>query len=110
MDNDVIDKVPFKVLDNLVERVKTQPVLKDRLDEAEVSLEFVLGSLFPNAFNNVKEAMKNHYTAGYIAGAHDNLNGVVVPYACPDCGRIWFVPNKMHKYYCPYCGSEFIEG
>ena len=34
----------------------------------EVSFEFLVGSCFPKALENVKEEMRRQYTLGYIAG------------------------------------------
>lgn len=107
---ETIDKVPFTVLDNLVQRIKNQPVIKDRLDETEVSLEFVLGSLFPNVYDNVKDTIKDQYTAGYIAGLNGGMSCPIVPYRCPTCGKLWFMPVKLNKYACPYCGDTWITG
>ena len=34
----------------------------------EVSFEFLVGSCFPNAMNNIKEEMRRQYTLGYTTG------------------------------------------
>ena len=34
----------------------------------EVSFEFLVGSCFPKAFENVKEEMRRQYTLGYVEG------------------------------------------
>ena len=34
----------------------------------EVSFEFLVGSCFPKAFDNIKEEMRRQYTFGYLEG------------------------------------------
>lgn len=34
----------------------------------EISFEFLVGSCFPNALQNIKEEMRKQYTQGYIEG------------------------------------------
>lgn len=34
----------------------------------EISFEFLVGSCFPNALQNIKEEMRRQYTLGYTAG------------------------------------------
>ena len=34
----------------------------------EISFEFLVGSCFPNALENIKEEMRRQYTLGYIDG------------------------------------------
>ncbi len=34
----------------------------------EISFEFLVGSCFPKALENIKEEMRRQYTLGYIAG------------------------------------------
>lgn len=38
----------------------------------EVSFEFIVGSLFPDAFRNIKEEMRRQYTLGYAEGQKEN--------------------------------------
>ena len=37
----------------------------------EISFEFLVGSCFPNALQNIKDEMKRQYTLGYAAGLKD---------------------------------------
>ena len=46
-------------------------LLKDR-GIKEVTFEFVVGSLFPKAYKNIKEELKRQYTLGYAAGLKEN--------------------------------------
>ena len=41
-------------------------------DMKEISFEFLVGSCFPNALQNIKEEMRRQYTLGYTAGLKAN--------------------------------------
>lgn len=41
----------------------------------EVSFEFLVGSCFPKAFDNIKEEMRRQYTMGYVEGQKEGKNG-----------------------------------
>ena len=60
-------KVTVKFLEEMVKRLK-----KDKL--TEVSFEFLVGSCFPNALENVKAELRRQYTLGYTAGLKENQN------------------------------------
>ena len=38
----------------------------------EVSFEFLIGSCFPKALQNIKEEMRRQYTLGYTEGLREN--------------------------------------
>ena len=38
----------------------------------EVSFEFLIGSCFPKALQNIKEEMRRQYTLGYTEGLKEN--------------------------------------
>lgn len=40
-------------------------------DEDMVSFEYIIGSCFPNVYNNIQEKFKKVYTQGYIDGRED---------------------------------------
>ena len=40
----------------------------------EVSFEFLVGSCFPKALDNIKEEMRRQYTLGYIEGQKEGKN------------------------------------
>lgn len=67
MDNE-LDKVPFSRLKRLVETIEHHPQMKDRLDEVEVSFEFIVGSLFPTIMGNVHDALNKEHMNGYLEG------------------------------------------
>lgn len=56
-------------LERLVEKTKAD--LKENNSYPEnimLSFEFIIGSLFPNSYSNLKEAMTRQYIDGYNAG------------------------------------------
>jgi len=46
---------------------KIDKIVKDN-NMKEVSFEFLVGSCFPNALQNIKEEMRRQYTLGYTEG------------------------------------------
>lgn len=40
-------------------------------DDTEVTFEFIIASLFPTSWNNIKKALSHQYTQGYIQGRID---------------------------------------
>ena len=58
-------KVEAKKLHKLDKVVKEKHI-------KEVSFEFIVGSLFPNVLNNIKEEMRRQYTLGYAEGQKQN--------------------------------------
>lgn len=102
--NEVIDKTKFKQLKKLVERIEKEPHLQDRLEETEISLEFLLGNLFPSVYNNMTSALKDEHTKGYIEG-FNKLDYPMYNHYCPYCGYDWFTAEKDKKY-CPNCGKN----
>lgn len=68
MENKELDKVPFIKLKAMVEAIENHPQMKDRLDEVEISFEYVIASLFPNILHNVHDALQYEHMQGYIEG------------------------------------------
>lgn len=111
--SETIDKVPFSKLKKLVEQIEKQPHLEDKLDETEISLELIIGSLFPNAYNNLLDKLKDEHTRGYIEGFNSGIsqNPNTVKFeavSCPNCGAITYVDLDDYGYpkYCPDCGEQ----
>ena len=48
---------------------KIRQVVKE--EEAEVSFEFIIASLFPTSWNNIQSALNRQYTLGYLQGKKD---------------------------------------
>lgn len=46
---------------------KIEKAIKENNME-QISFEFLVGSCFPNAYQNIKEEMRRQYTLGYIDG------------------------------------------
>ena len=60
--------VSLQTLENMVKRLQ-----KDfdgaPSEQILIPFEFVIGSLFPNAYNNIKDAMSQQYIEGYNAAS-----------------------------------------
>ena len=52
---------------------KIDKIVKDN-NMKEVSFEFLVGSCFPNALQNIKEEMRRQYTLGYTEGLKEGKN------------------------------------
>lgn len=52
---------------------KINKIVKDN-NIKEVSFEFLVGSCFPNALQNIKEEMRRQYTLGYTEGLKEGKN------------------------------------
>ena len=50
---------------------KIDKIVKDT-NMKEVSFEFLVGSCFPKALQNIKEEMRRQYTLGYTKGLKEN--------------------------------------
>lgn len=48
---------------------KIRQVVKD--EDAEVSFELIIASLFPTSWQNIQKALSDQYTKGYIQGRLD---------------------------------------
>ena len=61
-----MDKITVKygLLKKLIKAIeKTNPT-----DETDLSFEFIVGSLFPDIMNKIKQEIRFQYTMGYAAG------------------------------------------
>ena len=63
-----LDVVSYQRLKALMEQLEQQPHIKDRLNDATISFEFIVGSCFPNILENIKAEIRNQYTIGYTQG------------------------------------------
>lgn len=43
-------------------------------DSDEVSFEFIIGSCFPDIYNNIQEEMRRQHAMGYAEGLKSNKN------------------------------------
>ena len=62
MDNIVVSFEEFEQLYNVVRKAKLK----------ELRFELVVGSLFPDVMNNIKEEMRRQYTLGFAEGQKSN--------------------------------------
>lgn len=60
-----ITKVEVKKIKKMCETLKKNNI-------KETSFEFVVGSLFPKVYENIKEELRRQYTLGYTAGLKEN--------------------------------------
>ena len=46
----------------------------ERLEEVEITFEYLIGSFFPEIIKNIKSTMNEIYTQGYFQGLEDGRN------------------------------------
>jgi hypothetical protein len=47
----------------------------ERLEDVEVTFEYLIGSFFPKIVENINETINKQYTLGYIQGLKDGKEG-----------------------------------
>lgn len=62
-----VPKIYLSDLEKLVSKVKQTT----GEENAEISFEFIIASLFPISWKNIKADLNRHYTKGYIQGRAD---------------------------------------
>jgi hypothetical protein len=55
-------------LDQIAEHYQDNP---ERLNDVDISFEYLVGSFFPNIVKNIQSAMSQQYINGYIQGQKD---------------------------------------
>ena len=61
-----INTIPFSHLKKVVEAIeRDHGGNPENLDDVQISFEFLIGSCFPLAFQNVQEALKKAHMDGY---------------------------------------------
>ena len=48
----------------------------ERLEDVEVTFEYLVGSFFPKIIDNIKKSMSDNYMAGYLQGLQEGANNV----------------------------------
>ena len=43
----------------------------ERIDDIEISFEYIIGSFFPDVWKNIQQALTDEHTKGYIEGLND---------------------------------------
>ena len=71
---DHLDTVKFSKLKKVINSLEEHPITKDRLEDLEVSFEFIIGSLFPDILENIKDKITNSYIEGYLAAKQEMEN------------------------------------
>ena len=75
MSTEVIDSVKLEKIERVIESVKKhyegEP---ERIPDIDISFEFLIASLFPKVFDNVKERLVKEHTLGYMEGYEDGKN------------------------------------
>lgn len=109
MNNTELDKIPFSALKQLVEQIEKQPHLADRLNEVEISFEFLIGSLFPSIWNNIHDTLQQEHTKGYAEGIGANFNiEQLYEHLCDTENKLYWSDLAFPKY-CPICGKKLRE-
>ena len=62
-----LDKVPLSRLISAIESIKKHYPDKNDND-INISFEYLIGSFFPNILENIKAALNEAHTSGYIEG------------------------------------------
>lgn len=60
--------IPLSHVRRVVNSLKLLP------DETKISFEYILSAFFPTVWTNIKKAMNDCYTKGYINGLKDGKN------------------------------------
>lgn len=66
--------VSYKKLKKICEILEKQNLK----DEDQVAFEFIVGSLFPDVLQNIKEEMRRQHAAGYAEGLAADRNEVML--------------------------------
>ena len=72
---DSLDSVKLSKIEEVISSIKRH--YKDepeRIPDIEISFEFLIGTFFPNVYNNIQSALKKEHTGGYIEGLKENEN------------------------------------
>lgn len=67
-----IPNVYISDLERLVEKIRK--VVGE--EDAEVSFELIIASLFPTSWSNIQETLSRQYTRGYIQGRNDKIQEI----------------------------------
>ena len=62
--------VPYGKLKKIMKQLKQM----NFQDKDEVSFEFIIGSCFPDIYNNIQEEMRRQHAMGYAEGLKNSKN------------------------------------
>lgn len=78
MDNNTLGTVKLTRIEAAIEQVKkhyeNEP---ERVEDIEVSFEYIIGSFFPKVYDNIRDAMKTQRTLGYIDGRNEVIEEII---------------------------------
>lgn len=75
MSDKTLDTVKLSVIENAINSIKKHyEDTPERLNDVEVSFEFIIGSFFPNVYTNLLDTLKEEHTLGYIEGIKERMN------------------------------------
>lgn len=65
-------RVPLKKVEAAIKQIKEHyQECPERLEDVEVTFEYLVGSFFPHIVDNINARMNDMYTQGYIQGLQD---------------------------------------
>ena len=70
-----LSSVKLSKIENAIKSIKAH--FKDepeRIEDIEVSFEYIIGSFFPDVWNNIQQALKDEHTKGYIEGLNEQIH------------------------------------
>lgn len=75
MDNESLGSVKLIKVEDAINQIKKHyEQTPERIDDIEISFEYLIGSFFPDVLNNIKDRLKDEHTAGYIEGFNDGIS------------------------------------
>lgn len=77
MDNNTLGTVKLTRIEAAIGQIKkhyeNEP---ERIEDIEVSFEYIIGSFFPKVYDNIRDAMKTERTLGYIDGRNEVIEEI----------------------------------
>jgi hypothetical protein len=68
--------VPLKVVEAAIKQIKEHYAdCPERLEDVNITFEYLVGSFFPRIVDNIKVKMNDAYTTGYLQGLADAKEG-----------------------------------
>lgn len=68
--------VPLKTVEAAIKRIKEHYAdCPERLEDVNLSFEYLIGSFFPKIVDNINAKMNDTYTQGYLQGLIDGKEG-----------------------------------
>lgn len=75
MDNESLGGVKLTKVEDAINQIKRYyEQTPERIDDIEISFEYLIGSFFPDVLDNIKDRLKNEHTIGYIEGFNAGMS------------------------------------